>query len=68
MTKVFRMAINIMNKVRYQDGLIDFMQDICMNFCGYEILDILSKCFGGCLRCKGSMLKLKDFKHVPKFI
>jgi hypothetical protein len=70
MTKLFRMAINIMNKFRYQEGngTSDILQEICMKYCGFEILDILTKCFGGCLRSKGSMLKLKDFKQVPKFI
>ena len=48
--------------------MLDIFQELCMKFCGYEILDILAKCFGGCLRSKGSMLKLKDFKHAPKNI
>jgi hypothetical protein len=70
MIKLFRMAIKFMNKFRYHqvNGASDILQEICMKYCGFEILDILTKCFGGCLRSKGSMLKLKDFKHVPKFI
>jgi hypothetical protein len=68
MTKVFRMVINIMNMVQYQEGTTDVLQGICMKYCGFEILDILVKCFGGSLRSKGSMLKIKDFKNVPKFI
>jgi hypothetical protein len=67
MTKVFRMAINIMNMVQFQGGMTDVLQGICMRYCGFDILDILVKCFGGSLRSKGSMLKIKDFKHVTKY-
>ena len=67
MTKVLRMAINIMNMVQFQGGTTDVLKGICMKYCGFDILDILVKCFGWCLRSKGSMLKIKDFKHVPKY-
>ena len=67
MTKIFRMAIKIMNYDVQFDRAIS-ISNFRIGKCGYEILDILTKCFGGCLRSKGSMLKIKDLKHIPKLI
>ena len=62
MTKFFRMAIITMNKAQFISGLLGTK---CMRYCGFEILDILAKCFGGCLRCKEAMLNQRDFKYTP---
>ena len=60
MSKVFKMAIKIMN-----DGL--YCKSITfLGLCGFELFDTLSKCFGGCFRCKIAMLEKIEFKHTPQ--
>ena len=66
MGRLMQLSINVMNNK--QGNKLDFLQGICMKYCGYELLDMLIKCFGGCLRCKDSMIKQKGFKHNPKFV
>jgi hypothetical protein len=39
-----------------------------MRKCGYEIIDILAKCFGGSYLCKEAILNKKDFNHTPLVI
>ena len=59
------MSIIIMNKAQFISG---HLGTACMRYCGFEILDILAKCFGGCLRCKEAMSNQRDFKYTPQFI
>ena len=53
MTKFFRMVIIIMNKAQF---INENEGTKCMRYCGFEIFDILAKCFGGCLRCMEAMI------------
>ena len=39
-----------------------------MRYCGYEILDILTKCFGGFFICNEAMQNKTDFDHSPYYI
>ena len=59
MTNVFQMAIRIL-----KDSLYDHCNTF-LELCGYELFDTLSKCFGGCYRCKLAMLEKSDFKYTP---
>jgi hypothetical protein len=50
MTKVIKMTIKILN-----DDYDESLKHLIIHNCLYELLDTLTKCFGGCLRCKKVM-------------
>ena len=59
MSNVFQMTIRILNEN------LDDDRNKFLGLCGFELFDTLSKCFGGCYRCKIAMLEKSDFKAFP---
>jgi hypothetical protein len=44
------------------------LKNLAMQYCGYELMDIISNAFGGCLRNKHMIHKQKYVKYEAKFI